>query len=137
MPKRNKTNPLSTHHKNQSRQINQLFSIGGSMANNHFQKMSDRTSRWLDHAEEQIEAIHSRGELPTKMQWLKRDLLRWIHKRYRNASLHSDGTGFVALFFGLLVALGFISLLSLLYVLLAIVLIWAAPHIWDWFFSLP
>ena len=137
MHKRSKPNLLSTHHKNQSHQINQLFSIGGHMANNHFHKMSERTGRWLDHAEEQIEAIHSRGELPTKMQWLKLDLLRWTHKRYRNASMHSDGTGFVALFFGLLVAIGFISLVSLLYVLLAIVLIWAAPHIWDWLISLP
>ncbi|MBT4131059.1 MAG: hypothetical protein HOE44_10085 [Candidatus Marinimicrobia bacterium] len=137
MPKYNKPNPLSTLHKHQSRQMNQFFSIGGSMANNHFLKMSERTRRWLEHVEDQIETIHSRGELPTKYQWLKMDLLRWLHRKYHNASLHCDGKGFVALFFGLLVAVGFIGLVSLLYVLLAIVLIWLLPHFIDWFFSFP
>ncbi|MBT5635554.1 MAG: hypothetical protein HOJ23_08165 [Gammaproteobacteria bacterium] len=137
MPKHNKPNHLSTLHKYQHNRITQFFSIGGSMADSHFHKMSDRTHRWLKHTEEQIEATHSRGELPTKIQWIKLDLLRWLHRKYHKASLHSNGTGFIALFFGLLVALGFISLVSLLYVLLAISLIWVAPHAANWFFSFP
>jgi len=136
MPKRKSSSPISDHFKSQRETHNQLSSLGDSMVFLHFSKMRGRTERWLTHTENQVNTIYANHQEPSRFILLKLDLLRWVHRKYFNASLNYDSPGIMSAIFTLLVSLGYIIVLSALYLLLTSALIWITPHAIDWFFRI-
>ncbi|MBT7307331.1 MAG: hypothetical protein HN842_03890 [Gammaproteobacteria bacterium] len=137
MPKRkSSSNPISDHFKSQRKTHNQLSGLGDSMARGHYFKMVDRTQHWLDSTENQVNALYSQNKSPSRSTLFKLDLLRWMHSKYFDAATDHDGGGLVGVFFTLLAGLGYIVVLSALYVLLATAAIWLLPLAFDWIFHL-
>lgn len=132
MPQRNKSSPLS----HQQDQINRINSLGSSLAHLHHLKMMSRTQQWLQQAQETINTNIGQGESLSKWMWFKLRFFQWMHQHYLNASVSQNNNSLAALFFSLLVGVGYISLVAALYLLLITAIIWALPHLVDWFFHL-
>ena len=132
MPQRNKSSPLS----HQQDQINRINSLGSSLAHLHHLKMMSRTQQWLQQAQETINTNIGQGESLSKWMWFKLRIFQWMHQHYLNASVSQNNNSLAALFFSLLVGVGYISLVAALYLLLITAIIWALPHLVDWFFHL-
>jgi len=66
MPKRKpSSNPITDHFKSQRYTHNQLSGLGDSMARGHYFNMVDRTQRWLNRTENQVNALYSQNKLPS------------------------------------------------------------------------
>jgi len=114
----------------------QVKSLGDTYARSHYFKMLDRTQRWLDGLEVEINAVYRLNQYPSRWMLMKLDLLRWMHRKYSDAAMDYDHVGLMSVVFTLIVGVIYIVILMALYVLLAIALIWATPYAFDWLFSI-